>query len=82
MTTNEKFVSFRCMRQNKTFLIPASSIIHVEDYEDKNSGVIKKDMSYVNFKNPNTNRKSPLYAVVDMSVSDFNDTVINGTSNS
>ena len=81
MTNEEKFVSFRCMRQNKTFLIPASSIIHVEDYEDKNSGVIKTDMSYVNFKNPNTNRKSPLYAVVDMSVSDFNDNVINNKEN-
>ena len=81
MTNEEKFVSFRCMRQNKTFLIPASSIIHVEDYEDKISGVIETNKSYVNFKNPNTNRKSPLYAVVDMSVSDFNNTVINGGSN-
>jgi hypothetical protein len=78
MTNEEKFVSFRCMRQNKTFLIPASSIIHVEDFEDKNTGSICTDMAYVNFKNPNSNKKSPLYAVVDMSVGDFNNNVING----
>jgi hypothetical protein len=35
-------------------------------------------MAYVNFKNPNSNKKSPLYAVVDMSVGDFNNNVING----
>lgn len=73
------WVTFTCSRQDKTFCIPRESVIHAEDYQEKDgNGVMQvdTDRTYVIFKNPNPTKGSTLHAVVDMPVNVFRETVL------
>lgn len=73
------YVTFVCSRQNKKFCLPRERIIHMEEFEERSDDGIKElntNKTYVIFLNPSPQKKGTLHAVVDMSLTDFRDTVI------
>lgn len=74
------WVTFTCSRQNKEFCIPRESVLHVENFQerDRSTGEMKtsENVTYVNFVNPNEGKGKVLHAVVDMPVSMFRDCVL------
>jgi len=70
------FVSFT-NTEGKKFCIPRERIIHIETYtKTVNGDDVLTDKTYVNFTSPNPKSKGSLYAVVDMPVEIFRDTVL------
>ena len=72
------FVTFR-NTDGKQFCIPRDSIVHTETYASNPYGTgIENDHSktYVTFKNPNTGKTGNLYAVVDMTLITFRETIL------
>lgn len=73
------WVTFTCSRQQKTFCIPRESVLHCENFQEKDSqgqSRVDTNKTYVNFTNPNPSKNNPLYAVVEMPIEAFRDAIL------